>query len=53
MKVSEVTEELSKLKKVYGDVEVVMLYRTDGYVPDTLNVMLEGGPYGVLIETDI
>lgn len=53
LKISEVTEELSNLKKVYGDVEVVMLYRTDGHVPETLNVMLDKGPYGVLIETEI
>lgn len=53
MKVSEVIESLSELEKVYGDISVVMLYRTDGYVPDTLNVMLEGVPYGVLIETEL
>lgn len=53
MKISEITEELSNLKKVYGDVEVVMLYRTDGHVPETLSVMLDKGPYGVLIETEI
>ena len=44
---------MTALKREYGDVDVVMLYRTDGYVPTTLNVMLEGGPYGVLIETEI
>lgn len=51
--ISEITEELSQIKKVYGDVEVVVLYRTDGHVPDPLNVMLDKGPYGVLIETEI
>lgn len=51
--ISEITEELSQIKKVYGDVEVVVLYRTDGHVPDHLNVMLDKGPYGVLIETEI
>ena len=53
MKISEVIESLSELKRVHGDVEVVMLYRTDGHVPETLNVMLDKGPYGVLIETEI
>lgn len=50
MKISEVIESMTALKREYGDVDVVMLYRTDGYVPETVNVMLEGGPYGVLVE---
>lgn len=53
MKISEVIESLSELERVYGDVEVVMLYRTDGHVPTTVNVMLDRVPYGVLIETEV
>lgn len=53
MKISEVIESLSELERVYGDISVVMLYRTDGHVPDTVNVMLDRVPYGVLIETEI
>lgn len=50
MKISEVIESMTALKREYGDVEVVMLYRTDGYVPETVNVMLERVPYAVLVE---
>lgn len=53
MRISEAVEALSELKKVYGDVEVVMLYRTDGHVPETVNVPLERGPYEVLVEAEI
>lgn len=53
MKISEVIEDLSELKRVYGDVQVVMLYRTDGYVPAAVNITLERGPYEALIEPEI
>lgn len=53
MKISEVIESMTALKREYGDVDVVMLYRTDGYVPATVNVTLERGTYEVLIEPEI
>lgn len=53
MKISEAIESLSELKRVYGDVEVVMEDHIYGYVPATVNVMLDREPYGVLIETEI
>lgn len=53
MKISEVIESLSEIKRVYGDISVVMEDQIYGYVPATVNVTLERGPYEVLIEPEI
>lgn len=50
MKISEVIESMTALQREYGDVDVAMLYRTDGYTIETVNVPLEGVPYAVLVE---
>lgn len=52
MKISEVIESLSEIKRVYGDVEVLVEHRIYGYVPTTVNVTLERGTYEVLIEPE-
>lgn len=53
MKISEVIESLSILKREYGDVEVVMEDHIYGMLPATVNVTLERGTYEVLIEPQI
>lgn len=50
MKISEVIESLSILKREYGDVEVVIEDHIYGHVPATVNVTLERGTYEALIE---
>ena len=50
MKISEVIESLSILKREYGDVEVVVEDDIYDYVPATVNVTLERGTYEALIE---
>lgn len=50
MKISEATEALSVLKRVYGDIEVVMEDHIYGPVPAEISVTLERGTYEVLIE---
>ena len=52
MKISEAIESLSELKRVYGDVEVVMEDHIYGHVPATVNVTLERGTYEALIEPE-
>lgn len=50
MKISETVETLSELKRVYGDVEVVMEDQIYGHVPADISVTLDRGTYEVLIE---
>lgn len=50
MNISEATEALSELKRVYGDVEVVMEDPIYGHVPAEISVTLERGTYEVLVE---
>lgn len=50
MSISEALEALSELKRVYGDVEVVMEDPIYGHVPADISVTLERGTYEVLIE---
>ena len=52
MKISEVIESLSELKRVYGDVEVVMKDHIYEHVPAEISVTLERGTYEVLIEPE-
>ena len=53
MKISEVIESLSELKRVYGDVEVVMKDHIYEHVPAEISVTLERGTYEALIEPEI
>ena len=52
MKISETVEALFELRKVYGDVEVVMEDPIYGHVPAEISVTLERGTYEVLIEPE-
>lgn len=49
MKISETVETLSELKRVYGDVEVVMEDPIYGHVPADISITLDRGTYEVLI----
>lgn len=51
MKITEAIEALSELKRVYGDVEVVMEDDIYGPVPAEISVTLERGTYEVIIES--
>ena len=50
MNISKAIEVLSELKRVYGDVEVVMEDQIYGHVPAEISVTLERGTYEVIIE---
>ena len=53
MKISEIIESMTALKREYGDVEVVMEDHIYGHVPAAVNVTLERGTYEALIEPEI
>lgn len=50
MNISKAIEALSELKRVYGDVEVVVEDPIYGHVPAEISVTLERGTYEVLVE---
>lgn len=50
MKISEVIESMTELKREHGDVEVLVEHRIYGIVPANVNVTLERGTYEALIE---
>ena len=52
MNISKAIEALSELKRVYGDVEVVMEDQIYGHVPAEISVTLERGTYEVLVEPE-
>ena len=52
MNISKAIEVLFELRKVYGDVEVVMEDQIYGHVPAEISVTLERGTYEVLIEPE-
>ena len=52
MKISETVEALAQLKRVYGDVEVVMEDPIYGVVPAVVGVTIDRGIKEVLIEPE-
>ena len=52
MNISKAIEVLFELRKLYGDVDVVMEDPIYGYVPAEISVTLERGTYEVLIEPE-
>ena len=50
MNISKAIEVLFELRKVYGDVEVVMEDPIYGHVPAEISVTLERGTYEVMVE---
>ena len=53
MSISEALEALSELRKVYGNVEVVMEDQIYGHVPADISITMDRGTYEVLIEPQV
>lgn len=52
MNISKAIEALFELRKVYGNVEVVIEDQIYGHVPAEISVTLERGTYEVLVEPE-